>query len=173
MMKDGLHVRESLRLKHIVTGQDILVFHRHQTDPLSDVYAAISRFVVRNILRHLLRMNLVEQISYINEYKRRCAIEDLIIKRAKATIASIEKRLRQWAYRYNQMIICGHTHQPIAAKYDDIPYFNTGNCIEPGLITGLEIVNGAISQIRWVKTSSQVNREIVTPSRQLSRYMCV
>jgi UDP-2,3-diacylglucosamine pyrophosphatase LpxH len=173
MKKDGLPDRECLKLKYTKSSQSILVFHGHQTDPLSDVYAAFSRFAVRSIWRQLLRFNLARDISYHNGQERHSGIIQYIVDRVKLTKSRIEERLASWAYRHHQMIICGHTHQPISAEYGHAPYFNTGSCVEPNLITGLEIIKGAVLQVRWVSQGDEAKREVVVPPRQLSQYLMV
>ena len=37
----------------------------------------------------------------------------------------------------------------VLAMGDDLPYFNTGSCVFPSYITGLELVDGALSLVGW------------------------
>ena len=37
----------------------------------------------------------------------------------------------------------------VLATGDDLPYFNTGSCVFPSYITGLELVDGALSLVGW------------------------
>jgi hypothetical protein len=87
-----------------------------------------------------------------------------------ASKARIEQRLIGWAQGQRKMIICGHTHHPTSAQYGMTPYFNTGSCVEPNQITGLEIRDGTIAEVRWTVKRGRARRESVTQPRQLRRY---
>jgi UDP-2,3-diacylglucosamine pyrophosphatase LpxH len=171
MTKDGILVRESLRLAHAKREQGILVFHGHQTDPHNDRFAAISRFTVRNVWGQMLRLGLARGIAWTEDLSQRHPIERHIIDRVRATKTCIERRLVGWAHRQQQMIICGHTHHPVSARYGMAPYFNAGSCVEPNQLTGLEIENGAIALVRWVVKRGGTRRELLTPPKRLSRYL--
>ncbi|MBN1936529.1 MAG: hypothetical protein JW934_17840 [Anaerolineae bacterium] len=170
MDKDGLLVRESLRLTHAKSGQTILVFHGHQADPHNDRFAGISRFTVRNIWKQMLQLGLAKGITWTEDLSQRHPVEKYIIDRVQTTKMRIEQRLIGWAHRQRQMIICGHTHHPTSAQYEMTPYFNTGSCVEPNQITGLEIENGAIVQVRWAIRAGQVRRELFAQPKQLCRF---
>ncbi len=170
MTKDGLPVRESVRLIHAQNGQEIVVFHGHQVDPPSDRFAAISRLTVRTVWRQMLRMHLAQGFTWSQDLRRRHAIEKCIINCIQTSKVRIERRLIGWAHRQHTMIICGHTHHLAGAQYGMIPYFNTGNCVEPNQITGLEIENGNIAQVRWIIQDGHVRRETVAAPRQLRRF---
>lgn len=47
------------------------------------------------------------------------------------------------------MLICGHTHRAKFPKKDELPYFNTGCCINTRGIPGIEIVNDSILMVDW------------------------
>ena len=47
------------------------------------------------------------------------------------------------------MLICGHTHRFKYPKNKELPYFNTGCCIYPTIITGIEIAKGQVRLVRW------------------------
>lgn len=170
MTKDDIPVRECLRLSHTKSGQSILVFHGHQADPQNDRFASVSRFTVRNIWRSMLLLGLARSISWSDNVSKRHRLERFIMARVQLAKTRIEQRMAGWAHRRQQMIICGHTHHPVSAQVGSIPYFNTGSCVEPGQITGLEIENGAISQIRWTIRSGQAKRERLGPSKELARF---
>lgn len=85
-------------------------------------------------------------------------------------------RVHAWAAANHQMVICGHTHRPAFARPGATPYFNTGACLVPGQITGIEIVRGRIQLVRWEAgsvhpaRSAQVRRRALTPSVPLDSY---
>ncbi len=170
MSKAGLLVRESLRLTHVGSGQSILVFHGHQADPNNDRFAWVSRLTVRTVWRQMLCLGLAKGITWTEDLSRRHPLEKRIIDRVQRAKMRIEQRLIDWARRYEQPIICGHTHHPTGAQYGMTPYFNTGSCVEANQITGLEIENGAITQVRWMIKAGRVRREVLAQPRQLYRF---
>ncbi len=47
------------------------------------------------------------------------------------------------------MLIMGHTHRPKFSEKGELPYFNTGTCVHPRNITGIEISDDKIQLIEW------------------------
>ena len=47
------------------------------------------------------------------------------------------------------MLIVGHTHRPKFPSELEEPYFNTGSCLFPRSITGLELNGGKIGLVDW------------------------
>jgi hypothetical protein len=72
------------------------------------------------------------------------------------------------------LVICGHTHRPVFARPGAAPYFNSGACLHPGQITGIEIAGGRIHLVRWFAAAaggaSTVRRHCVTPPVPLDAY---
>lgn len=154
--KDGLVAHESLLLRHVRSGQQLLVLHGHQADFISDRLIRGSRFLVRNFARRAQLLGLSPNKVLIagpqpNENTR------------------VEQRLVDWSRQHRQILICGHTHRPRYPAEGAPPYFNTGSCIRPGFITGIEIKNGAISLVRWLsdRTAPVFLREPLTPPQSL------
>ena len=170
MTKDDIPVRECLRLSHAKSGQSILVFHGHQMDPQNDRFASVSRFTVRNIWRTMLLLGLAKSIAWSDDLSQRHRLERLMMDRVRIAKTRIEQRMVGWAHKKQQMIICGHTHHPVSAQVGATPYFNTGSCVEPGQITGLEIENGDISQIRWTTRLGSAGRERLGPPKPLAQF---
>jgi UDP-2,3-diacylglucosamine pyrophosphatase LpxH len=156
--KDGLVAREGLVLKHAVTGQQVFVVHGHQADFKSDRLAFVSEIAVR-ALKQVQRLGLARYANLPRDVWSQC---------------KTDRWIRQWAHARRQAVICGHTHRPSCASYGAPPYFNTGSCLAPGAITGLEVQNGQISLIRWTgmpggarRCASDIRREQVLPSTAL------
>ena len=157
--KDGIPAHEGLILRHVRTGQQIFVVHGHQADFTSDRLDRIGRLMVRHIWRRLQLMGWVETASR----------EDQRWGRGMA-----EKRIVDWVVAHRQITICGHTHQPASTGYLAPPYFNTGSCVYPGYITGLELCAGELTLVKWTwpSASSQmdalpIQRELLAPPVQL------
>ena len=61
----------------------------------------------------------------------------------------------RWSGARRTILISGHTHRAsypcpgeTFSTYDNL-YFNTGSCVHPRCITGIEIQNGEISLVKW------------------------
>ena len=90
----------------------------------------------------------------------------------------IELRIKKWIENNNRKItIVGHTHRPCFSYPNEksTPYFNDGSCVHPRSITGIEIVNGTITLIKWfIDTKEngilQVVREVLEGPTNLKDY---
>ena len=156
--KGGLIAREGLILQQRHSGQQIFVTHGHQADTKSDLFYQISRMAVRNIWRRLQLMHLAPVSCRDGEEK---------------TPRSYEQFLTRWAANRQRILVCGHTHRPVSAAYGETPYFNTGYCLAPGILTGLEIQHGEIGLVRWRATphnSTPFQREILSAPRRLKYF---
>ncbi|MBN2005826.1 MAG: serine/threonine protein phosphatase [Anaerolineae bacterium] len=158
MNKDGLIAREGLILKHRQTGQQLYVTHGHQADFKSDRLYRFSRMAVRNVWRRLQLWGMAPVASPNGEER---------------APHPFERFLFEWAALHRRLLICGHTHRPVSATYGAPPYFNTGHCVAPGLLTGVEIRNGEIGLVRWRATpwrSSPCQREVLSEPRRLKYF---
>jgi hypothetical protein len=82
---------------------------------------------------------------------------------------TLRERVSEWINAHTQMVICGHTHRPKFAADGAIPSFDTGSGIFNGYLTGLEILNGAIAPIKWLRPNhDQPERWMLAPPRKLS-----
>jgi UDP-2,3-diacylglucosamine pyrophosphatase LpxH len=67
----------------------------------------------------------------------------------------LTQRWVEWTRNKRQLVIAGHTHLPRLAASRREPYFNTGCCVNPGYLTGIEIQNGYISLVKWLANGAQ------------------
>ena len=156
--KGGLIAHEGLILQQRRTGQQIFVTHGHQADTKSDMFYQVSRIAVRKIWRRLQLMHLASVTCRDGE---------------EHTPRTYEQHLMSWAADRRQVLICGHTHRPASAAYGETPYFNTGYCLAPGVLTGLEIQHGEIGLVRWRATPHSMTpfqREILSQPRRLKYF---
>jgi UDP-2,3-diacylglucosamine pyrophosphatase LpxH len=131
---EGIKVHEGLILHHTNTNNRIFLVHGHQADPVSDRWWRFSRFMVRHFWRHLQLLGLHDPTSAAQNYKKR---------------GKIEQRLIQWIETQNQMLIAGHTHRSWFPDEGTPPYYNTGSCVHPRCITGIELQGRDITLIKW------------------------
>ncbi len=156
--KGGLIAHEGLILQHQQSGQQIFVTHGHQADTKSDMFYQVSRMAVRNVWRRLQLMHLAPITCRDGE---------------EYTPRAYEQSLTSWAADRRRVLICGHTHRPVSAGYGETPYFNTGYCLAPGILTGLEIQRGEINLVRWRATPHSdrpFQREILSQPRRLKYF---
>ena len=141
--KDGIPVHEGVVLRHRSGGREIFVVHGHQADLVADHLMPLSRMVVRYVARYLRALGMIH-------YQVKDPILATLTERLEDALSTIEKRLMTWALTRGRITICGHTHRPVVSLPDIAPYFNTGSCVFPGFITGLELENGYIRLVKWV-----------------------
>ena len=155
--KEGMTLEDGLILRHRRTQQKLFVLHGHQADFKSDVLSPISRAFVRHIWRHIQQWPVTRWV------------QDAI---PGAEFGGIERRLMAWMRKHDPALVCGHTHRAVMAKPGELPYFNTGSWLEPGIATGLEIQEGMIQLVRWIANpiTHEVRREFVTTPRRLQLF---
>jgi len=123
----------------------ILLLHGHQADPsCSGAGARISRFLVRKVWSGLQKFGIGDPTRAAENPGRCDKIDETLYRMAKGKI-----------------IVAGHTHRPVFANLSlterrclesgigppgvrrkekaDPVYYNTGSCVHPRCITGIEI----------------------------------
>lgn len=131
---DGIHPHEGLVLTHKETSGKIFVVHGHQGDLINDRYWPLARFLVRYFWRPLELLGFRNPSSpAVNNIKT----------------LSIERKLIDWLQVNNCALMAGHTHQPRFPTGREPRYLNTGCCVRPGYITGIEISRGEVSLVKW------------------------
>jgi len=151
--KDGLPAQEGLVLKHEPSGHKLFVVHGHQADITNDYLYFVAHRAVR--FSYHVRERL-QQLCCSGHAE------------PKIKMGKLEQRLMDWVSVCHQMIICGHTHRQAFPQNGGPAYFNTGSGIVPGVITGLELSNGALVPIRLTEPSRACYvRQQVGPARPL------
>lgn len=126
---------EALILKHTDTQQEIFLTHGHQADWWNYTFWRWGRFLVRVLWKPLQVWGIADPTSPAKNYTE---------------LRKVEKRLKKWILKNNLLLtVVGHTHRPRFPEPGQIPLFNDGSCVHPRSITGIEIVNGKISLIKW------------------------
>jgi UDP-2,3-diacylglucosamine pyrophosphatase LpxH len=157
---DGIEVNEGLVLRHSGTDNRIFLIHGHQGDLICDSLWWFGRFLVRNLWKHLQLIGVKDPTSPAKNLKKR---------------RRVEKEIVEWTKANNQIVICGHTHRPVFPDEGEPPYFNTGSCVHPRCITGIEVQNGEIMLIKWwVKPRADgalyVTREVLEGPKKLQSF---
>ncbi|OUD36870.1 metallophosphoesterase [Flavobacterium sp. FPG59] len=160
----GIQCHEALVLQHKETKQELFLTHGHQADYMNYVGWKINRFLVRILWRPLQIWGISDPTSPAKNYVERI---------------KIELRIKKWIANNNRKLtIVGHTHRPCFSypNAHSVPYFNDGSCVHPRSITGIEIVEGTITLIKWfIDTKEdgtlQVVKEILEGPTLLKDYI--
>lgn len=130
----GIEVYESVVLENKVTNSEVFVVHGHQGDFINDQIWPVMKYLNRYFWRYFHIVGFQNPASPAkNAHKRH----------------KIEINYSKFINQHHKMLIVGHTHRPKFPRTGEPPYFNTGCCIHPRNITGLEIENNQISLIEW------------------------
>ncbi len=143
-MFPNLKVHEGLILRYEddAVSHDVFLVHGHQGDWFNDYLWWLALIVVRYIWGPLQQFigwrdpTMPPKPYYVDKW-------------------GVQQRMTEWVASEKQMMICGHTHHshftvPIDSEGNANPlYFNTGSCVHPRAITGIEIQDGAISLVKW------------------------
>lgn len=132
---NNLRVDDALILKY--EDKDICLLHGHQVDLLNGKFWRLSRFLVRYVWRYVERIGIKDPTNAAKNYH---------------AIKRVEKRLKSWSEDNNKILIAGHTHRPIFPKVGEGLYFNDGSCIHPNGVTCIEIEDGNISLVKWIRS---------------------
>ncbi|HKM05324.1 MAG TPA: serine/threonine protein phosphatase [Lachnospiraceae bacterium] len=147
----NIKIKESMILKDVITQKELLMIHGHQGDFVNDRGWIISMFFVRVFWRYMHRVGFQNPASPSKN----------IIKRHK-----IEINFSKWIKRNHIGILCGHTHRAKLPEKGDAAYLNTGCCIHPRGITGIELVGRKFSLVHWCvvpdeKGSMVIKKEVM------------
>lgn len=144
---EGLKPIEALVLKHTRTGQEILTVHGHQGDAPNDQFWVLTMLSLKYFWRFLHAFGIRNPSSPVKNISRR---------------HKIEKNYSKWIAENKMMLICGHTHRFKYPRKNALPYFNTGCCVYPTIITAIELVGEEIQLVRWhVKSDEEGSLNVV------------
>jgi UDP-2,3-diacylglucosamine pyrophosphatase LpxH len=185
--KDGITLEEGLILRHRDSGQRLFVVHGHQADFKTGNMAVVSRAAVRHVWRRLQLLGFgvagqMPQIPPEPAWRDASMLPTGLLPRMqhaltghfRRSLKQTERRIIEWVDSRRLPVICGHTHRPRSPSYGEPPYFNTGSCVDPGVITGFELRHGTLTLVRWfVEPSTNENgparvlRQILAPPKRL------
>lgn len=157
----GIKVHEAVVIEHETINGEVFVVHGHQGDFINDQIWPVMRFLNRHFWRYF----------HIVGFKNPASPAKNAHKRHK-----IEINYTKYINQFRRMLIVGHTHRPKFPKKNELPYFNTGCCIHPRNITGIEIENNHISLIEWRITPEldgtlKIKRRVIRGPSPLSKHM--
>ena len=135
---------------------NIYLTHGHQADFLNSTLWPLSRFLVRYLWRFLEDLGIPDPTSAAkNNTKKKKS----------------EKLLTYWAEQNHNILITGHTHNPMIGTKQS-PYFNTGSCISPNGITCIEIENRCMVLSKWALGTKE-NQDVFVKREILGNKICL
>lgn len=146
----GIFLQDTLHKKNI------FLTHGHQAQIMNSTYWKVNRFLVRYLWKNLELLGVPDPTSAAKNHTRKEAVEN---------------RLADWAAAQQVILISGHTHRPMAGTKQS-PYFNTGSCVHPAGITGIEIENRCISLVKW-SMGTRADQTVCVSREVLGEPVCV
>lgn len=148
---------QALILENQSQGIRIYLTHGHQADWLNSSAWKLSRFMVRYLWRPLEQFGVLDPTSAARNYRK---------------AGRTEKKLMSYAEKEGIILVTGHTHRPrlpereICCREGEGMYANTGSCVHPKCITGIEIIGMEMYLVKWLMTtrtdqSLYVSREVL------------
>ncbi len=114
---------------------ELFLLHGHQGELINDSLWWIGRFFVKIFWRPIqLKFGLPDVTSAAKNHRVRIRADRRFIK---------------WTRKNRIPVIIGHTHRPIFPKPGQHPYFNSGSCIHPKGISGIEIDGDCMTLVKW------------------------
>lgn len=131
---------QSLILQNEEENISLYLTHGHQADSLNSELWRLSRFLVRYIWQPMEFFGFLDPTSAAKNNTQK---------------QKTEKRLTHWAKKQKKILIAGHTHRPMLPTEEYPYYVNTGSCVHPRCITGVEITNMCFTLIKWTYTTRE------------------
>jgi UDP-2,3-diacylglucosamine pyrophosphatase LpxH len=152
---EGIKVHEGLILRYSPTNKKVFLTHGHQGDLLNDEWWWVLQII-----------GVKDPTSPAKNFEKRL---------------KLEKEMTEWLEKNKEelgLLIVGHTHRPYLPEVKETPYCNTGSCVHPRCITGIEIENGEIRLIEWFIDVNPgtggtlfVNRKQIVEPRKLQDFL--
>lgn len=152
----GMSFYSGVILQDSIGEKDIYVTHGHQAGVMNSTLWRINRFLVRYLWRNLEVLGVPDPTSAAKNNTKK---------------EKTERILTKWARERNVILITGHTHRPMVGSKES-PYFNTGSCVHPVGITGIEIENRCITLVKW-SLGSRVDQTVYVKREVLGETVCI
>lgn len=146
----GILLEDSLHKKNI------FLTHGHQAEIMNSTFWKIDRFLVRYLWKNLELLGVPDPTSAAKNNTRK---------------ERTEKRLAAWAADNNVILVTGHTHRPMTGS-KEVPYFNTGSCVHPAGITGIEIEHRCITLVKW-SLGTKMDQSVYVKREVLGEKVCI
>ena len=151
----GVRLHDGIVLNHQETGKQLFITHGHQADFFNTYFVWLGMLLLpiwKAVFQKLL--GWPDPTSPAQNRWKKTRIEDNMIR---------------WSEENDQILLAGHTHRPWHPLPGEAPYFNSGSCIHPRAITGIEIQNGTIALVKWWLNTAPLGSAIGGEYNRLDR----
>ena len=152
----GCHAYAGILLKDTLGQKDIFLTHGHQAGIMNSTFWKVNRFLVRYIWKNLELIGVPDPTSAAKNNTRK---------------EHTERRLMDWAVENGMILIAGHTHRPMTGSGES-PFFNTGSCVHPAGVTGIEIENRCLTLVKW-SLGTRSDQTVYVKREALGRRVCL
>lgn len=163
-------IGEGLVLRYRQTGQRLFAVHGHQIDFWCDQLSLLTQQLVWSARRGAEQMH--GAASTFASKQRHTLVHFATSIWDRWYASQQQKQTQQmiaWVRSRHQPTIAGHTHLPHFPSRHDAPCFNTGSCINPGYLTGIEIQEGLLRFVKWFTTGEQEYQyTLLAPERRIA-----
>ena len=160
---------ESILLQANEPKKNLLLLHGHQADYMNYLFWWFHRFLVRYVWKPLQLLGVDDPTSPAKNFKERIKVErkmerwikknhkqPVIFGHTHRPIFPVKhSETSQKEKENNSKIISDknklQTISPIGQIAELIPMFNTGSCVHPTSIVGIEISEMQISLVKWIE----------------------
>ena len=153
--KGGLPTYQGLILTYAPANLELFVTHGHQAAPDADRAWWLSRGTARTVWKWLQHVGFLTW-QHVNapkpdlpESHYLAALPRWLGYRLLHPARNVAQTIRDWAAERRRWVICGHTHLVACSRPGKPAYLNTGSCVNPGFITGVEIAEGMARLLMW------------------------
>lgn len=152
----GCRAYSGILLKDSLERKDLFLTHGHQAGMMNSTFWKVSRFLVRYLWKNLELLGVPDPTSAAKNNKRK---------------ERTERQLADWAAAHNIILIAGHTHRPMTGSRES-PFFNTGSCVHPTGITGIEIDHRCITLVKW-SLGTRSDQTVYVKREELGERICL
>lgn len=152
----GISFHSGIILRDCRGRKDIYLTHGHQASIMNSTFWKTNRFLVRYIWKNLELIGVPDPTSAAKNNTRK---------------EKTERKLTEWARENGNILITGHTHRPMMGSKES-PYFNTGSCVHPGGITGIEIEQRCIALVKW-SLGTRSEQTLYAKRERLGETVCI
>lgn len=131
---------QGLILQNLEENISLYLTHGHQADILNSDLWRLSRFLVRYIWKPMESFGILDPTSAAKNNTKK---------------QKTERKLTHWAKKHKKILVAGHTHRPMLPTAEFPYYVNTGSCVHPRCITGVEITNMCFTLIKWTVSTRE------------------
>lgn len=163
-------IGEGLVLHYLPTDQRLFAVHGHQIDFWCDQLSLLTQQLVWSAKQGSQEVG--HAASAFAAQQRRLLLNFATNAWNRWYASQQQKQAAQminWVKSRRQPVIVGHTHIPMFPARGHVSCFNTGSCINPGYLTGIEIQNGMMRFVKWFVTGEQTYQcVLLAPERQIA-----